>query len=286
MAIVGRPNAGKSTLFNALLGTRLSAITHKPQTTRHNIRGILTLQDTQIIFVDTPGIHGNHKRLLNHVLNRNVQAALIEVDLIIFVTDKSSFDSDEHSILDLAANDGTPVLLCLNKVDRIRDKQTLLPILSALKTVYSFDEIIPVSALKGDNLDALTTSIRTHLPAAEFIFPEDQITDRSERFVASELIREKILLNLNQEVPYAVYVQIEKFEDTKNLATLSALIWVERETQKRILIGRQGEMLKRIGTQARHAIESFLDKKVMLRLWVKVKPGWQDEPSIVAEFER
>jgi GTPase len=277
VAIVGRPNVGKSTLMNHLLGQKVSITSRKPQTTRHRIHGILTRDHYQIVFADTPGIHSGEDRALNRYMNQAALSALGGVDVVCFMVDGLKWtDADEH-VLRLLPTDGTPVLLLINKVDKVDDKDTLLPHIQKLCERRQFDEVIPVSALQGHNLDRLEEALVSRLPESPFWFDEDQITDRSVRFMVAEIIREKVVRQLGDEVPHQVTVEIELWSDGPKVTEIAACILVERPGQKRILIGSGGDRIKSIGTQARMDIEKLLERKVMLNLWVKVRSGWSDD---------
>jgi GTP-binding protein Era len=277
VALVGRPNVGKSTLLNHLVGQKISITSRRPQTTRHRICGIKTTGEGQIVFVDTPGIHTNQKRAMNRYLNRAAITALLDVDVIVWLIDRPMWLPEDELVLERIKSAGVPVILVINKVDRLEDKALLLPFLEEAAARHAFADLIPVSALKGVNLDVLEQKIIELLPEGEPIFPEDQITDKPERFFAAEVIREKLLRSLSQEVPHALTVEIEQFKVEGALTRISAVIWVEREGQKAIIIGRSGEVLKKVGERARHELERLLDGKVYLELWVKVKKGWSDD---------
>jgi GTP-binding protein Era len=277
VALVGRPNVGKSTLLNHLVGQKISITSRRPQTTRHRIHGIKTTGEGQAVFVDTPGIHASQKRAMNRYLNRAAGTALLDVDLIVWVIDRPEWLAEDELVLDRIKSSGVPVILVINKVDWLEDKALLLPFLEKAETVHPFAAMIPVSALKGSNLDVLESKIMELLPEGQPIFPEDQVTDRSVRFMAAEIIREKLLRALGLEVPHALTVEIEQFKIEGGLTRISALIWVEREGQKAIVIGTKGEVLKKVGERARLDMEKLLDGKVFLQLWVKVKEGWSDD---------
>jgi GTP-binding protein Era len=276
VAFIGRPNVGKSTLMNHLLGQKLSITSRKPQTTRHRILGIKTTPAGQAIFIDTPGMHDDEKKVLNRYLNKTADSSLLGVDLVVWLLDGPFWQKYDEQIFTKLENAGLPVILVVNKLDKFRDKEVMMAFFAEAAGKYPFKEIIPVSALKKTNLDQLEKLIMALLPEAELIYPEDQLTDRSERFFAAEIIREKLTRRLGDELPYAVTVEIEKYEEHPDLTRIYASIWVERTSQKSIVIGKQGEMLKNIGTEARHDIEKMLDQKVYLQLWVKVKKGWSD----------
>jgi len=277
IAIVGRPNVGKSTLLNHLIGQKLSITSRKPQTTRHTLLGIKTEGDTQFIYVDTPGLHSNQGRAINRYMNRVAITALRDVDVVVFVIDRNVWTEADAEVAELLKSTSAPVILAVNKVDRLEDKNVLLPHLQWLGEQFGSAEIVPVSALNNTNLAALEASIRERLPEGIHFFSEDQITDRNERFLAAELVREKITRQLGDEVPYQVAVQIEEFKHERGVRHISALVLVEREGQKRILIGEKGSRLKSIGQQARLDMEELFDGKVMLNLWVKVRSGWSDD---------
>ena len=277
VAIVGRPNVGKSTLLNQLLGQKVSITAHKPQTTRHRILGIKTDDRAQIIYVDTPGIHDKAKLALNRYMNRAATSSINDVDVILFVIDGMRWDDQDEYVLNKLSTTDVPVILVLNKLDKLKDKESLLPNLEMLAGKKKFAQLIPVSARTGEAVDALEDAVVQLLPESDRFFPEDQITDRSERFMAAEFIREKLMRSLGEEVPYALTVEIERFEDQGSLKKINAIIWVSRPGQKGIIIGKGGSLLKRIGEQARKDMESVFDSKVFLQLWVKVKQGWSDD---------
>jgi len=276
VAIVGRPNVGKSTLLNRILGQKISITSRKPQTTRHQILGVKTLGDSQVIYVDTPGLHKDRKQALNRYMNRAASSALRDVDLVVFVIERTAWTDEDELVLEKIKLVKCPVILALNKVDQVAEKDKLLPWLQKLSEKMSFAEILPISASNGNNVDALEKQIVRRLPDGVHYFPEDQVTDRSERFMASELVREKIMRRLGDEIPYQVAVEIEEFKRDAKLVTIRALILVERDGQKKIIIGKKGEQIKAIGRDARLDMEKLFDSKVMLTLWIKVKSGWSD----------
>ncbi|MEA3410322.1 MAG: GTPase Era [Pseudomonadota bacterium] len=284
VAIVGRPNTGKSTLLNALVGVRLASVAPKPQTTRHNISGILTRDAAQIVFVDTPGLHLHGKRLLNRMLNDAACIALQQVDLVLLLVDRDQWGEEDEFVLRMVREAGRPCVLCINKIDGYR-RERLLPVMERLRGKYDFEEIIPVSARRGENLDVLEREVRRRMPFASFLFPEDQVSSRSERFIAAELIREQLIRNLHQEVPHSLYVEIEAYREREGLSEIAAVIWVDRPSQRSIVIGRQGQTLTRIGAQARRSLEQSLGHKVFLKLWVKDRADWQDNEAILASFD-
>jgi GTP-binding protein Era len=277
VAIIGRPNVGKSTLLNHILGQKLCITSRKPQTTRHTLLGIKTEQAVQMIFVDTPGIHTNQDRAINRVMNRSAASVIADVDLVIFVVDRFEWSEADDYVAKHLQNISAPVIVAVNKVDMVEDKEQLLPHLDFIATKVKAVELIPLSALRKTHLMELEQSVRSFMPENDHLFPEDQITDRSERFLAAEIVREKITRQLGAEVPYQVTVEIEQFRVEGKVTFIDALILVERDGQKRIIIGSNGERIKKIGQQARADIESLLDSKVMLRTWVKVRSGWSDD---------
>ena len=277
VAIVGRPNVGKSTLLNHLLGQKISITSRKPQTTRHQVLGIKTEATRQIIFVDTPGLHLAADKAINRYMNRAATSALRDVDVVVFVVVRTAWTDEDRMVLERVKATGLPTLLVVNKVDLLSDKSLLLPHLSQLEEQGVFAAILPLSALRHHNVDALEREIIRFLPESEYLFPEDQVTDRSQRFLAAEIVREKIMRQLGDELPYAITVEIEEFSSEDGILHISALIFVERKGQKRILIGEKGARLRSIGTDARRDMELLFDSKVMLRLWVKVKSGWSDD---------
>ena len=278
IAIVGRPNVGKSTLLNHLLGQKLSITSRKPQTTRNQVLGVRTDGHLQFIFVDTPGLHLGQSKAINQAMNKAASSALMGVDLILFLCDRAKWTEEDEFVMSLIAQQSSPAALVVNKVDLIQDQSTLLPFIEGLSARYAFDAVLPVSALRSRGLDELVKYLERHVPEGPHLFPEDQITDRSQRFLAAELVREKIIRQLGDELPYAAAVEIESFaEDGRGVLHIHALILVERDGQKKILIGESGDRLKSIGTSARKDMERAFDSKVMLKLWVKVKSGWSDD---------
>ena len=277
VAIIGRPNVGKSTLLNHILGQKLCITSRKPQTTRHTLLGIKTERAVQMIFVDTPGIHTNQERAINRVMNRSAASVIADVDLVIFVLDRFEWSEADEYVAKYLQNTKSPVIVAVNKVDMVEDKEQLLPHLDFVATKVKAAELIPLSALRKTNLSELEEKVRSFMPENKHLYPEDQITDRSERFLAAEIVREKITRQLGAEVPYQVTVEIEQFRVEGKVTFIDALILVERDGQKRIIIGTNGERIKKIGQQARADIESLLDSKVMLRTWVKVRSGWSDD---------
>ncbi|WP_031431437.1 GTPase Era [Methylomicrobium agile] len=275
-ALIGRPNVGKSTLMNHLLKQKISITSRKPQTTRHRIVGINTTEAGQVVYLDTPGMHQSDKRALNRYLNRAADTALLGVDVVVWLIDGLSFHEYDEVIFKKLELAGLPVILAVNKVDRIKDKEQILAFFAEAQHRFPFKHLVPISALKNTHLDALEKAIFELLPEGGLIYPEDQITDRPERFLCAEIIREKLTRRLGDELPYALTVEIELFQEQPGITKIYAVIWVERSAQKTIVIGKDGEMLKKVGTDARLDIEKLLDRKVYLQLWVKVKKGWSD----------
>ena len=285
VAIIGRPNAGKSTLFNSVLGQKISSISFKPQTTRHRIVGVKTDTDAQFVFVDTPGIHLGGEKLLNRVLNKNALNVLHDVHLIFWVIDRGSWTQEEDYIKRSLEVVECPVILVVNKIDKLGKRSDLFAILEKLSKQFSFEEIVPISAMKKDNLEELLKTGKKYLPESEFFYSTDYLTDRDSLFLASEAVREAAFIYLENELPYATHVEIEKYEMTGNATHVSAVIWVEKDTQKAILIGKKGDMLKKIGSRARETIQQQIDAKVHLELWVKLQKDWQDNPQVVGKYE-
>lgn len=284
VAIVGRPNVGKSTLMNHILGQKISITSSKPQTTRHRILGIKTEANFQAIYVDTPGLHLNAKKAMNRYMNRAATTSLEDVDLILFVVDAGRWTEEDENVLKRLQGQKVPVVLVVNKVDQVQDKESLLPLLKTLSEKMAFAAVLPLSALKGTNVDDLEREVLKSLPESAAIYPEEYITDRSERFLAAEIIREKLMRSMGKELPYATTVEIEQFKNDEGLLRINGLIWVERASQKKIVIGRGGDRLKEIGKQARIDMERLFDAKVFLQLWVKVKEGWSDNERILGSL--
>jgi GTP-binding protein Era len=277
VAIVGRPNVGKSTLLNHMLGQKISITSRKPQTTRNAVVGIKTDGDVQIIFVDTPGMHLGQQKAINRYMNKAATSAMKDVDVVVFVIDRFIWTEEDEAVAEKLQNLQCPIILAVNKVDQIEDKESLLPHLQTLSEKLNVAEIVPMSALRNTNLDRLEALITERLPEGIHLYPEDQITDRSSRFMAAEIVREKITRQLGDELPYEMAVEIEEFKQEGNLLNISALILVERDGQKKILIGDKGARIKLIGTEARFDMEKLFEMKIMLKLWVKVKSGWSDD---------
>lgn len=281
VAIVGRSNVGKSTLLNRLLGQKISITSPKPQTTRHRILGIKTLVTKtgagQILYVDTPGLHLGDRHAMNRYMNRVTSQVLADVDAVILMSEGVRWTSEDQQVLEKVQQSGRPAILAINKVDKLDDKRALLPHIEAIAHKADFRHIVPISAQYGDNVSDLESCVLELLPQSSPLFPEDQVTDRSERFLAAELVREKLMLHLQQEIPYATTVEIEAFSEEPSLNRVSAVIWVERQGQKAIVIGKHGAQLKTVGREAREDMEKMFGKKVFLQLWVKVREGWSDD---------
>jgi GTP-binding protein Era len=281
VSLIGRPNVGKSTLLNALVGQKVAIVADKPQTTRTSIQGVLTLPGAQIVFVDTPGIHQADSPI-NRRMMETVRAALDHRDLLLFVADAARRPGErDRQAVDLARQAETPVVLVLNKIDLIKDKAQLLPLIEAYKAIYEFADYVPVSAARGNGLDKLRNLIVARLPEGPAYFPEDHVTDQPERFLAAELIREKVLLATRQEVPHSVAVTVDSWEETPKLTRIYATIRVERDGQKAIVIGSKGAMLKKVGTLARKEMERLFGAKIYLDLHVRVQPGWREKPAFL-----
>lgn len=284
VAIIGRPNVGKSTLLNKLIGQKISITAAKPQTTRYQILGVKTTDHNQIVYVDTPGLHQHGKYALNRYMNRAASSVIDDVDVIIFVVDARYWRDEDEWILSKLSKNSYRVILALNKVDKVSDKDSLLPLIKSYNEKYSFIAIVPLSAKSGKNIDLLEKQIITLLPEGPHLFPDDQISDRSQQFFAAELIREKLTRKLGEELPYSLTVTIESFKEEKKIFRISAIIWVEKTSQKAIVIGKDGEILKHVGRLARLDMEKLFDHKVFLQLWVKVKEGWFDNETTLQNF--
>jgi GTPase len=276
VAIVGCPNVGKSTLMNRLIGAKISITANKAQTTRHRIHGILTTDDCQYVFVDTPGFQTQHRNALNRAMNRTIAGALGDVDVILFVIEAGRWRAEDRAML-VKFPEGTPVVLIINKIDRLKDRNSLLPFIAKLSADRDFDDIVPLSAERGQNLDALLKAAARHLPESEPIYDPEDLTDRSERFLASEMLREKLFRNLGEELPYGIAVEIEKYEEVDGVRRIHAAIIVDKEAHKAIVIGKGGERMKRVASDARKDMEKLFGGKVWLETWVKVRGGWADD---------
>jgi GTPase len=284
VALIGRPNVGKTTLMNRMVGEKLAAITRKPHTTRNRILGIVTQGRTQTVLIDTPGIDPERSRLMNQVLNRTAVQALGDADIVCFIVEAGRFEAGDRFILDAIRSAARPTVLVVNKVDRVPDKSTLLPFLEARASEHDYLAVVPLSGKTGRNLQGLVDELGRHLPEGPFLYDPEQLSDRPERFRAEEMIREALLERLGQEVPYAVAVQVEGWEDRPGITHIDALILVERESQKGIVIGKGGQMLKRIGQAARQQLEELLGRKIMLRLTVRVEEGWSQSNRALREL--
>ncbi len=283
-ALVGRPNVGKSTLLNALVGEKLSIVTPRPQTTRHRVLGVLNSAEAQIAFVDTPGLHPGPRRALNRAMNRTAAAALNDADLCVLVLEAMRFTAEDELVLRRIRASGRPAVAAVNKIDRVRPRQRLLPFLAELAGRFAFAEVVPVSALKSGNLDALIAVIGRLLPESPPLFPREQLTDRDSRFRIAEVIREKLTLELEQELPYGIAVEIENSAETDGQLLIDAAIWVDRAGQKPIVVGAHGERLKRIGRAARLELNRALGRRLHLNLWVKVRKGWADDARALKQL--
>lgn len=280
-SLVGRPNVGKSTLLNRLLGQKLAITSHKPQTTRHSIMGVFSHKAGQIVFVDTPGMHQRGQRAMNRYLNKTAQTALADADLAVFVVQAPVWNEEDARTLEAIKARGVDCILAVNKIDTLKPREKLLPYLEALAERHDFKRMIPVSALSGENVDTLRREVLTCLPVAEAIFPEDQLTDRPEKFFAAELLREQIVRRYHEELPYVVSVEIERFVETPERYEINAVVWVERENQRAILLGKGGKAMKETATAARKQMAKFFQSRVHLEVWIKVKKSWSsDEASL------
>ena len=280
IAIVGRPNVGKSTLLNHLVGEKISIVSRKAQTTRHRITGIVTSGDAQYVFVDTPGFQTRFVNALNRTMNRGVTQTLNDVDLVFFVIEAGRYDAKDQAVVRLLPKD-RPVILVINKTDQLKDRTALLPFIAQVSAEHDYAAVVPISATKGRQTDELLAEARKHLPNEGLMFPEDDLTDKSERFLAAEYILEKVFRLIGDELPYATTVEIEKFEIEGNLRRIFAAIVVDRDSHKAIVIGKGGEALKRIASEARQDMERLFDGKVYLEVWVKVKSGWNDDERLL-----
>ncbi|WP_392562758.1 GTPase Era [Orbus sturtevantii] len=279
VSIVGRPNVGKSTLLNQLLGQKISITSRKAQTTRHRILGIDTEENDQVIYIDTPGLHIEEKRAINRLMNRAASSSIGNVELILFVVEGTRWTDDDDMVVNKLKDVKCPILLIINKIDNVQDKTKLLPHIQDISQKLNFMDVIPISAENGEGVDIIKSIVKKHLPVGEHHFPEDYITDRSQRFMASEIIREKLMRFLGDELPYSVTVEIEQFkvDEKTGMHRINGLILVERDGQKKMVIGNQGEKIKKIGIESRKDMQEFFQAKVHLELWVKVKAGWADD---------
>lgn len=279
VAVIGRPNVGKSTLINGLVGTKVSITSDRPQTTRHRMLGIASFEDGQLVLVDTPGIHGAQNKAMSRVLNRAARGALEGVDAALLVVEAGRWDDEDAMALDALKQAKVPVVLVVNKIDRLREKKDLLPYLSQVSEGRDFAAVHPLSALKRQGLDDLVATLLPLLPEQPALYDEDDVTDRSMRFLAAEFVREQLMRQLGAELPYASAVEIERFEEDGNMFRIGAVIWVERESQKAIVIGKGGERLRKIGTKAREQMERLFGRKVFLETWVRVRQGWSNDEA-------
>jgi len=284
VALVGRPNVGKSTLLNALVGQKVSITSPKPQTTRHRIVGILSEPGFQAIFLDTPGLHARLHRGLNRAMNRAALGSLVEADLLLAVVDATRFTREDEAVLERVRQSGKPAVLIVNKCDKVKPREKLLPTLERLSAMHAFDAVVPLSALRGDNVERLKDVIAPLLPEGDAVYAGDQVTDRSERFLAAEIVREKLTRVLQDELPYGISVEIERWEEEDGRLLVGAVIWVEREGQRKIVIGESGQRLKEVGQAARLDINEMLGRRVHLELWVKLRENWADNEAALRQF--
>ena len=284
IAVIGRPNVGKSTLTNELIGQKLSITSHRPQTTRHRIHAIDTTDDYQMVFVDTPGMHIGNAKAINAYMNRVASSSINDVDIILWLVEAGKWTKEDARVLAHVAKAQVPVILCVNKIDKLKDKQAVLPFLADIGKKYQPDDLFPLSAFNKPDTKALRALILKYLPEQDNIFDADYVTDRGEKFVVAEFIREKLMRHLTDELPYDLTVEIEQYELEGEMQRIAARIFVDKTSQKSIVIGNKGEMLKLIGTESRQSIEGFLQRKVFLKLWVKVKQGWSDDKRSLASL--
>ena len=283
-ALVGRPNVGKSTLLNRLIGQKMAITSHKPQTTRHRILGVRSNREGQVVYIDTPGSHQRGDKAMNRYLNRTAHTALLDVDLAVFVCQAMAWNREDERVLGAIRQAGVPAIAAVNKIDTVRPRERLLPFLAELDQRHDFLEVVPVSAKDGTQVDTLDELVLKHLPEGEPVFPEDQITDRPERFFAAEILREQIIRRYHEELPYSVTVEIEKFEEQPGRYVIGAVIWVERESQRAILLGRQGQAMKEAASAARRNMAEFFDTRVHLDVWIKVKKSWSSDEASLARL--
>ncbi len=284
IAIIGRPNVGKSTLLNKILHLKLSITSNKPQTTRHKILGIVTQDQHQFVYVDTPGIHPDNQKTLNQFMNKTARSVLLDVDIIVFVIDSSIWHENDEHVLQILTTMNLPVILAINKIDKIKNKTQLLPLIAKLSQRYNFTDIVPISAKNGTQIDQLQKILKSFLPPSPLLFDTDQFTDRSTRFLCAELLREKIFRLCGEELPYATDVLIELFKEEAQLISINALILVEKSGHKRIIIGTNGDKLKEIASTARIDMEKLLNKKIYLRCWCKIKSGWSNDALLLKQL--
>jgi len=284
IAIVGRPNVGKSTLINELIGQKLSITSHRPQTTRHRIHAIDTTDDYQMVFVDTPGIHIGNKKAINAYMNRAASSSIKDVDIIVWLIEVDKWTKEDSRALEHVSQSDVPVIVCINKIDKLKSVQSVIPFMKTVSEKYTPTELYPLSAFSKKDTSALRNLILKYLPIQDAIFDSDYITDRSEKFIVAEFVREKLMRHLDDELPYDLTVEIDKYELDGNMQRIAATIYVDKLSQKTIVIGHKGEMLKLIGTEARKSIEGFLERKVFIQLWVKVSSGWSDDKRALASL--
>ncbi|HIL41838.1 MAG TPA: GTPase Era [Gammaproteobacteria bacterium] len=284
IAVVGRPNVGKSTLINELIGQKLSITSHRPQTTRHRIHAIDTTENYQMVFVDTPGIHIGNKKAINAYMNRAASSTIKDVDVIVWLVESGRWTKEDSRVLEHVRQVQVPVILCVNKIDKLKSPQEVLPFLEVVGEKYKPSEMFPLSAFKKNDTRALRELLLKYIPNRDAIFDPDYVTDRSEKFIVSEFVREKLMRHLEDELPYDLTVEINKYELDGKMQRIYATIYVDKASQKTIVIGQKGEMLKTIGTEARKSIEGFLERKVFLQLWVKVSSGWSDDKKALASL--
>lgn len=284
IAIIGRPNVGKSTLMNFILGEKISITSNKPQTTRNRILGIKTTDSVQMVFIDTPGLHHYHKHEMNRIMNRAARDTIAEVDVVLFLIEAMRWNEDDALVLKQLQSLDIPVLLVINKVDMIKNKLELLPFMENLAKQYDFAKIIPLSAKSGLQVDELEKTLESLMPHEGEMYPEDQLTDRGDRFIAAEFMREKLMRSLGSEIPYELAVTVELMEEEEAIIKISLVIWIARESQKSIVIGKHGSVLKQAGTQARKDLEYYFQKKVLLKSWVKVRENWSDDQRSMVDL--
>lgn len=284
VAIIGRPNVGKSTLQNQVLGKKLSITSRKPQTTRQRIIGIKTEGDSQVVYVDTPGLHQGEKKALNRYMNRVARSTLQEVDVVVFIVQALQWTSQDEAILSYLADVTVPVLLVVNKIDLVKNKAELLPYVEMVSSKFSFQQVIPISAKQALQVDVFESQIDKLLPLGPMMYPADQVTDRSDRFIVTEFVREKLTRQLGEELPYSLAVTVDIMEEEASILRVACVIWVEKSSQKQIVIGHKGARIKQVGITAREDLERYFDKQVFLQLWVKIKTGWSDDSQSLTDF--
>jgi GTPase len=284
VAVIGKPNVGKSTLMNGLIGEKVSITANKPQTTRHKMLGVKTWGNNQIIFIDTPGIHSYNKKAINRLMNKEAKSALQDVDLVLVVIDAKNFNGEDLLVFNLLDRVACPVVLVMNKIDQFKRKDELLPIITRVSKEYEFTEIVPVAAIKHEELSELLAVIEKYIPESHFYFAEHSKTDKDLNYRLAEIVREKLTRKLDKELPYAITVSIEKYEKKATVTVIHAIIWVERSSQKSIVIGKQGSQIKEVGILAREDMEKILKTKVHLELWIKVRSDWSDDQAALSSI--